>query len=57
MVRALRQRVGALEGERQQLLARVQQLEERIELLYGELYAKRAAPPFGVGDPSACRSW
>jgi hypothetical protein len=56
IVRALRQRVGVLEGERRQLLARVQQLEEQIEVLYGELYAKRAAPPFGVGDPGSCRS-
>jgi Family of unknown function (DUF6262) len=41
MVRALRQRIGTLDDERRRLLARIQQLEERIEVLYGELYAKR----------------
>jgi hypothetical protein len=32
----MRQRVTTLDNERQQLLARIQQLEERIEVLYGE---------------------
>ena len=41
IMRALRQRVGTLDDERRRLLARIQQLEERIEVLYGELYAKR----------------
>jgi hypothetical protein len=41
IVRALRQRVGTLDDERRRLLARIQQLEERVEVLYGELYAKR----------------
>ncbi len=45
IVRALRQRATTLDNERQQLLARVQQLEERIEVLYGELYAKRVDAP------------
>ena len=42
MVRALRQHVGELDNERRQLLARIRELEERIEVLYGELYAKPA---------------
>ena len=41
IVRALRQRVGTHDDERRRLLARIQQLEERVEVLYGELYAKR----------------
>jgi hypothetical protein len=41
----MRQRVTTLDNERQQLLARIQQLEERIEVLYGELYAKRLELP------------
>jgi hypothetical protein len=41
ILRTLRHRVGMLEDERRRLLARIQQLEERIELLYGELYANR----------------
>jgi hypothetical protein len=45
IVRAMRQRVTTLDNERQQLLARIQQLEERIEVLYGELYAKRLELP------------
>jgi hypothetical protein len=44
-VRALRQRVGTLDVERRRLLARIQQLEERVEVLYGELYVKRGEPP------------
>jgi hypothetical protein len=42
IVRALRQRVGTLDDERRRLLARIQQLEERVEVLYAELYAKRS---------------
>jgi len=53
MVRALRQRVTTLENERQQLLARIDQLQQRIEVLYGELYAKRGAMPSGL--PSAAK--
>jgi hypothetical protein len=45
IVRAIRQRVTTLDNERQQLLARIQQLEERIEVLYAELYAKRLELP------------
>jgi Family of unknown function (DUF6262) len=41
IVRALRQRVGTNDDERRRLVARIQQLEERVEVLYGELYAKR----------------
>ena len=46
VVHAMRQRVTALDDQRQQLLARIQQLEERIEVLYGELYANRSKAPF-----------
>ena len=52
IVRALRQRVTELDHERQQLLARIQHLEERIELLYGELYAKRPAERPGIIEVS-----
>jgi chaperonin cofactor prefoldin len=41
MVHALRQRLGTLDDERRRLRAHIQQLEKRIEALYGELYAKR----------------
>lgn len=41
MMRALRQQVELLGDQRKQLLARIKQLEQRIEVLYGELYAKR----------------
>ena len=41
ILRALRQRVGMLDDERRRLLVRIQQLEERVEVPYGELYAKR----------------
>ena len=50
IVRALRQRVSTLDNERQQLLARIQQLEERIEVLYGELYTKRLELPHDTAD-------
>jgi hypothetical protein len=40
-VGALRLRLGTLDDERRRLLARIQQFEERIKLLYGDLYAKR----------------
>ena len=33
------------------LLARIQQLEERIEVVYGELYTKRLELPLGIADP------
>lgn len=53
IVRALRQHVGELDDERRQLLARIKELEERIEVLYGELYAKPAIMPSGLrGQPS-----
>jgi hypothetical protein len=45
IVRALRLRVATLDDERRQMVARIQQLEERIEVLYGELYAKRLDSP------------
>ena len=54
IVRALRQRVGTLDDERRRLLARIEQLEARVEVLYGELYAKRAAMP--SGSPSAVKT-
>jgi hypothetical protein len=41
IMRALRQQVEMLGDQRKELLARIKQLEERIEILYGELYAKR----------------
>jgi hypothetical protein len=53
ITRALRQRVTTLNNERQQLLARIQQLEERIEVLYGELYVKRVNAPHAVADPTS----
>src|SRR6266849_724542 len=34
IVRAFRQRIGILDDERQRLLARIQLLEERVEVLY-----------------------
>jgi hypothetical protein len=53
MVRALRQRVNTLDSERLQLLARIDQLGERIEVLYGELYAKRVDSPQAIGNPTS----
>ena len=53
-MRALRQRVGTLDEERRRLLARIEQLEARVDLLYGELYAKRAAMPSGL--PGAAKT-
>jgi hypothetical protein len=49
-VRALRQRVNALDNEREHLLARIDELQQRIEVLYGELYAKRVASPSALAD-------
>jgi len=45
IVHALRQRVGALDDERRRLLIRIQQLEDRVEVLYGELYVKESMRP------------
>ena len=53
IVRAMRQRVTTLDNERQQLLIRIQQLEERIEVLYGELYAKRVDAPYAIAAPTS----
>ncbi len=53
IVRALRLRVGTLDDERRRLLARIQQLEERIEVLYGELYGKRVDAPHATVDPTS----
>jgi hypothetical protein len=53
IVRALRQRVTTLDIERQQLLARIDQLQQRIEVLYGELYAKHVAAPHAMADPTS----
>ena len=50
IVRALRQRATTLDTERQQLIARVKELEERIELLYGELYAKQVDSPSAIAS-------
>ena len=50
IVRALRQRVNALDNERQHLLARIVELQQRIEVLYGELYAKRVDSPYALAD-------
>lgn len=52
IVHALRQRVGTLDAERRRLLARIEQLEERIEVLYGELYTKRVDQPHITGVAS-----
>ena len=52
-MRALRQRVTTLDNERHQLLARTDQLQQRIEVLYGELYAKRVDGPYAIADPSS----
>ena len=52
-MRAMRQRVTTLDNERQQLLIRIQQLEERIEVLYGELYAKRVDAPYAIAAPTS----
>jgi predicted RNase H-like nuclease (RuvC/YqgF family) len=53
IVRALRQRVTTLDNERHQLLARIDQLQQRIEVLYGELYAKRVDGPYAIADPGS----
>jgi hypothetical protein len=53
VVRALRQRATTLDDERQQLLARIVQLQQQIEVLYGELYAKRVDGPYAIADPSS----
>jgi hypothetical protein len=53
IVRVLRLRVSTLDDERQRLLARIQQLEERIELLYGELYTKRVDAPYAIAEPTS----
>jgi hypothetical protein len=54
VVRAVRQGVGTLDEERRRLLARVEQLKARVEVLYGDFYAKRAAMP--SGSPSAAKT-
>jgi hypothetical protein len=53
IVRALRQRVTTLDNERHQLLARIDQLQQRIEVLYGEVYAKRVDGPYAIADPGS----
>jgi hypothetical protein len=45
-----------LDDERRRLLVRIQQLEERIELLYGELYDKRVDAPWAIAGPTASPS-
>jgi Family of unknown function (DUF6262) len=50
IVRVLRQRVTALDTERQQLLAHINELQQRIEMLYGELYAKQLQVPYAMAD-------
>jgi hypothetical protein len=56
IVRALRQRVSTLDSERRLLLARVDELQQRIEVLYGVLYAKRVDMPLAIADSTAPRS-
>lgn len=56
IVRALRQRVSTLDNERRLLLARIDELQQRIEVLYGELYAKRVDMPHAIADSTAPRS-
>ncbi|MGI9146687.1 MAG: DUF6262 family protein [Chloroflexota bacterium] len=56
IVRALRQRVGTLDKERLLLLARIDELQQRIEFLYGELYTKRVDSPYAIADSTAPRS-
>jgi hypothetical protein len=51
MLRALRQRVAELEQDRRSLLKKIQQLEERAEVLYGELYQDRLDRPRTDPDP------
>jgi hypothetical protein len=53
IVRALRQRVTALDTERQQLLTRIDQLQQRIEMLYGELYTKQLQAPYAMADQTS----
>jgi hypothetical protein len=57
IVRALRQRVCTLDGERRRLLARIEQLEARVEVLYGELYAKRVDSPQTIANPTSSAGW
>ncbi len=51
MLHALRQRVADLEQDRRDLLKKIQQLEERAEVLYGELYRDRLDRPQTDPDP------
>jgi hypothetical protein len=56
IMRALRQHVSTIDKERQRLLARIDELQQRIEVLYGELYAKRVDSPCAIADSTATRS-
>jgi hypothetical protein len=57
IVRALRQRATMLDNERRQLLARIEELQQRIEVLYGELYAKRVVSPNAMANPTPSTGW
>ena len=54
MLHALRQRVADLEQDRRDLLKKIQQLEERAEVLYGEIYRDRLDRPQTDPDPIRC---
>jgi hypothetical protein len=56
MMRALRQHIGGLEDERRELLGRIRQLEETIEVLYGHVYVKPLEPPYGTRMAGADRA-
>jgi hypothetical protein len=56
IVRALRERVSTLDKERQLLVARIDELQQWIEVLYGELYAKRVDLPYAIADSTPPRS-
>ncbi len=42
--------MSTLDNERRLLLARIDELQQRIEVLYGELYAKRVDAPNALPD-------
>jgi hypothetical protein len=56
IVRAMRQHVTTLDNERQQLLARICELKQRVEVLYGELYGRQEQPPEAIPAPNSVSS-